>query len=643
VGKWLAFAAALLATACAHSVTDTGTAVGMAVSGQIDTSFDGIDVTGITASINGQPALVDDEGRYRTELEPHSYFEVRIEGQTIHTAIQTFGIAEIYDAQCECLRIPSIEVVARKDGRTELFFAGDAMAGRRYIEPIWGEKTLVDPSDALTDIKALLEPMRPYIESADLASVNLEIVLSSRDFGNSPPKSVVFYAPPELAQALKDAGFDHVSLGNNHSYDYLEDGLITTIEAVEAAGLAWSGAGLDEEQALRASRLKAGEQDFCLLGYVGWKGRVEPNQIAEPGKGGAAYGSDANINASVSREAKTGCTVIAQYHGSREYSEGPTEESERRMKLAVDSGATLIASHHPHVAHGLEIYNGALIAYSTGNFLFDQYFLETHGSFALRAWLEDGVVIRAEVIPIRVLDYRPVPAVGSMRENVLNRIARLSRERGSRISRNGGHGVINLRHASSSAPTPWPRSCDDTRDLLRAGDFENAVFGDAIDRSLKVVGGELEHVFSGVGGNFLDLTAHEANGTISLTTSTFLRVLPSNQFSVVGRIRADTDIRVTALSQSRPLGMGRIEALEKAPFTIHGNEVIQGDGHWQDFAFHFTLAQDKNRTRPFRPKLMFSSMNGDDASPTSLQIDDLQILAINLPSCLTQERHGPAS
>ena len=637
---WMIAVAAVLSASAVPATAQDRSEDSLLATGHIDTGFDGISRAGIKATINGEEATVGDDGRYQTTLSLNPYYQIRLEGETIHTAIQTFGLSDLYQADCNCLRIPSIEVVARKEGRTELFFAGDAMAGRRYIEPIWGERALIDPANALRDITKLLSPMKPYIETADLSSVNLEIVLSEQEFAISPPKSVIFYAPPALAQALKDVGFDHVSLGNNHSYDYLEDGLVTTIEAVEAAGLAWSGAGLDEAQALEASRMSAGGQDFCLLGYVGWKGRVEPNQIAEPTKGGAAYGSDANIAASVSREAATGCAVIAQYHGSREYSEGPTEDSERRMKLAVDKGAALIASHHPHVAHGLELYEGALIAYSTGNFLFDQYFLETHGSFVLRAWMEEGKVIRAEMIPIRVLDYRPVPAVGSMREAILGRVKRLSANHGTHVGRNGAHGLIvpGAKPTEQMLPLVF---CGVTRELFRAGDFENAVYGDAVDRSLKAQGGSIAYRLEGAEGHRLHLAASEGSRAMSLMTSTFLRVLPSDRIVVRGRVRTSRDIGIAVLSQTRPAGMGRFEALETVEFVLHEQVSMDASEGWQSFEFAIDLDMLEGTPRPFRPILRFTDMYADTSTPMAVQIDDLQISAAIGPDCsLNQE---PAS
>ena len=226
--------------------------------------------------------------------------------------------------------------------------------------------------------------------------------------------------------------------------------------------------------------------------------------------------------------------MIAQYHGSREYSEGPTEESERRMKLAVDEGATLLASHHPHVAHGVELYKGSLIAYSSGNFLFDQYFLETHGAFAFRAWLDDGRFARAEIIPLRVLDYRPIPAVGSMREAVLERVTRLSAGHGTRVGRDGGHGVVTPDSALAASAMG---EAQEGLDLLRGGDFESAVFGDAMDRSLKVSGGVAKVEFLGRGGHQLRITPEDGASEIAIMPSTFLRVFPERPSRFRGRSR----------------------------------------------------------------------------------------------------------
>ena len=599
----------------------------IALAGQVDGSFDQVAMDGLSVDVNGREMPVGPDGSFAASSSVEPYYRITISGASIHDAIQTFGFEELYRRDCDCLRVPPLGVVARKPGRIELFFAGDAIAGRRYIEPIWGERQLIDPADPLPGMVRLLEPIKPYVESADFASVNLESVLSTKDFGNSPPKTVTFFSPPELAEALAQAGFDYVTLGNNHSYDYLEPGIETTIAAVEQAGLSWSGAGLDEVQALRAARLEVGGAPLSMLGYVGWKGNVTPNQVAEAAKGGAAYGSDENIIASVGREAAAGRLPIVQYHGSSEYSARPSEDSERRMKMAIDSGAALVASHHPHVAHGLEFYKAGLIAYSMGNFLFDQYFPETHAAFALRTWMEDGRVIRAEVIPLHILEYRPVPAVGSIREALLDRVTRLSAERGTVVGRNGGHGLLVPGNSDIAAPVGAKiRVCKASgQDLLRIGDFENMTFGGARDRSIKSYGASVDFPFLGIGGHVLQLVPEATGQEMSISVSTFLRKGSAAGLTLCGQVWSPGPIEIALAVQIRPDGSGRLEALEDTPIEQVSDWISIPVGHWTEFAVKGSeLALDANAL--FRPFLKIRA-SGQGTLDNAVSIDRLEFVS----------------
>lgn len=595
----------------------------IALTGRVDTAFDKVSLEGIEVRVNGQPTTLAPDGSFAAQLPVAPYYEVTIAGGSIFTLNQTFGIAEIYAPQCDCLTLPPLGVVARKPGRIELFLAGDTMSGRRYIKPVWGERQLVDPADPLPGISRLLEPMRPYIESADLASVNLETVLAREIPGDSPPKSITFFSPPELAEALARAGIDHVTLGNNHTYDFLEPGLDTTIAAVEAAGLAWSGAGYDERQALQPSRLKVGGQELSLLGYVGFPGRVQPNQVAETGKGGAAFGTFPNVRMTVERERRKRRVVIAQYHGSSEYADYPSETSERRMRGAIDSGASLVASHHPHVAQGVELYNGALIAYSSGNFLFDQYFPETHGSIALKVWLDKGRFVRAEIVPLRMLEYRPVPAVGSMREEVLGRVTRLSRSHATHVSRNGGHGLVLPANKLKAAAARCPVSID----LLRSGDFENALFGDAIDRSFKLEGGQMEFAFMGRQGHVLRLEPKRGARSLSLAPATFFRKFPGRNITVSARFRSDQPFAVQLGVQEQPEGVNMFSALRGEPIQPVAAAEHPAGADWIEYSASFTLAGDAAEPLPFRPFLTFTGAGGQDAVPAAILIDDLKVVS----------------
>ena len=568
--------------------------------------------------INGEPFSLANGADYSGMVPIQASYVVSFAGEDFHSARQTFSYTELYRADCACLVVPNIEIVARQPGRVELFFAGDAMAGRRYSDPLWGERVLVDPQQPYPDLMRLLDPIRPYVESADLASVNLETVLSDQDPGVASPESIVFYAPTALAQALADSGFDYVSLGNNHSYDYLDPGLRVTIDAVEEAGLSWSGAGFDEAQALSAAQIEVGGQSFAMLGYVGWAGRVEPNQIAEENKGGAAYGTVENISSSVCRELLAGNLPIAQMHDDREYSARPRERSVERMRAAIDAGAVMVASHHPHVTQGIEAYGGGLIAYSLGNFLFDQYFMMTHASYALRVWIDDGVVARAEAIPLRILDYRPIPAVDSTRQFVIERLQRLSAERGTRLSLNGGHLVFAAEEAllEPVPETPQPR------DLVFWGDFENSVHGDAVDRTLHLTGASSSFEFSPEEGTVLSVEPLPETREVVVYPSTFFRNIehPDVGFSV--QMFTDQAVTVELLVQRRPAGVRRLAALENAPFETVASFVVDEGTSGRQLQTSFTLGGvDDDDIAPFRFALRISA-----ASPIEpFTLDDLKV------------------
>ncbi len=603
-----------------------------------------VDVQAIEARINGQPVPIARDGSLTASLPDAADYRISLRGPAIFDADFAFAAAELGTKDGKRV-LPQLEVVARAPGRVEFFFGGDVMMARRYEKPIWGERTLIHPATRAADMARLLAPMRPYFAGADLASVNLETVLAAEDLGDAPDKTVVFYTHRDAAQVFADAGIDYVTLGNNHVYDYVEPGLASTLAALDKAKLPWSGAGRNEAEALKAARINVGGQPYAMLGFVGWKGRVEPNQVAESAKGGAAFGSDENIETAVTREVAAGRMPIVQYHGSSEYSDRPTDISERRMKLAIDKGAVLVVSHHPHVSHGLELYKGRLIAYSLGNFVFDQYFPETQATYALKVWMDGGTLFRAEILPIQLLDYRPVPATGAIRQAALHRIIDLSAERGTRIALSGGHGVITPQRQ----PAP-PRECAATsisgviayryaldpaapcaaataamagRDLILRGDFEAARYDDATDRSWASENGSIDFVASGFGGGHaLALRPDAAASSATVAPTTFFRNGNARRYTLVGRARSDSAATLAAFVQLQPKGSGMTKAIESAPRQPIGTAALTG-GAWTDFRFDVELAAGDEEL-PLRPLLQV------DGKP--VRIDDIAFVAWDEPA-----------
>src|SRR5262249_3347028 len=88
-------------------------------------------------------------------------------------------------------------------------------------------------------------------------------------------------------------------------------------------------------------------------------------------------------------------------------------------RAAIDAGADIVIGHHPHVLQGLEWYKGKLIAYSMGNFVFDQDFLSTFSSAFLRTVWDGDKLVEARLVPVEIERYRPLPATGRAAQRTL--------------------------------------------------------------------------------------------------------------------------------------------------------------------------------------------------------------------------------
>jgi len=596
----------------------------------------------LTVSINGQTFKAQTDGRYAARVPKSDIYQLRFDSRSLFTGIYTFAQAELQRAEDGHYIVPQTELVARKPGRVELTFAGDVMMGRRYEKPRFRSSPLIRPTSRASDMEALLAPMTPYLRVSDFAAVNLETVLLESKPPERAPKSITFYSHPDAAAALKSAGIDYVTLGNNHIYDYLDVGMESTTDALDSAGLSYSGAGRRAKDALKATHVDIGGQQYSMLGFVGWAGNVSPNQVAGKEKGGAAHGSAGNIGRTVEREAADGRIAVVQYHGSREYSDAPTEITQSRLKTAVDAGADLVVGHHPHVTHGLEIYRGKLIAYSLGNFMFDQYFFEAQLAYVLKVWMDGDQFYRAEAIPVQLLDYRPVPAVANMREGVLRRLFSQSRALGTNMSMSGGHAVIkNITAVPSLSPVTCavpesgeasvmrlsfnlergPEACVDQpdknwitgHDIWHRGDFESGRYAGGIDQSWEVEHADASLSETSRSGRYaLAVRQTSTKDSVTIAPRTFLRVLNGSGYSVAGWVKTENPLRLSASLQSRPSGVGRFQALKEADRQSLGSVAIQA-GSWQHFRFDFKpLRSEKGKLLPMRPILQMTGSGGGD-------------------------------
>jgi len=255
-----------------------------------------------------------------------------------------------------------------------LLFSGDVTLGFHYEEYVNEQIEKGGKRDALYGWG--FQKVAPVTTKADLFVVNLECPFTSR--GEKLPKNFNFRASPALIAALFAGGVDVVSLANNHLMDYGEVGLLDTLSALDAAKIAHFGAGRTLAAAREPAIVTVKGVRFAFLGYffLGDRNIEPPAVIATADTPGVAGHHDdlqlmkkwlaEDIAAAKARAD----VVIPFFHWGREGKQQPEPYQVELGRLAIDSGAAAVIGSHPHVLQGIEVYKGAVIAYSLGNFVF---------------------------------------------------------------------------------------------------------------------------------------------------------------------------------------------------------------------------------------------------------------------------------
>lgn len=256
-----------------------------------------------------------------------------------------------------------------------------------------------------------LYPLRPTAErlaSYDLTFGNLETSVSPRF--TPPPTGTSFVSDPRALRGLARAGFDAVSLGNNHATNFGLTAFRDSLRHLPRYGIEPFGGGRTLARAHAAARFRIAGERIALLGYNTIVGS-SPAARDEPG---VAYirarpffpfsATDlAAAVADVRREAAAGRFVIVMPHWGVEYTHTPIRDQVRIARALIDAGAGAIVGAHAHWVQGMEFHRARLIAYGLGNFVFDQGFdRETTQGVALEGLVRDGRLVWFDLIPYTI-------------------------------------------------------------------------------------------------------------------------------------------------------------------------------------------------------------------------------------------------
>lgn len=259
-----------------------------------------------------------------------------------------------------------------------MFMSGDIMLGR-YVETLMKREGDDYPFQAMKEVYA----------DSDLVFGNLEGPIRTNHF-QTPDNTMVFSFRPETGEILSQNGFNIMTLANNHTFDKAQEGLDETQQYLTDAGIDYFGHPKDVADVLEK---EVNGHDLVFIG-------LHDTFLNDLDRGAAL-----TLVRDYKEQKKF---VMVSVHWGAEYKIVSNRTQQDFARDLVNYGADVVIGHHPHVVQEIEEYNGSLIFYSLGNFIFDQYFSkDTQQGLALEMTIEKNK-LGFELIPVDIIRSQPI-------------------------------------------------------------------------------------------------------------------------------------------------------------------------------------------------------------------------------------------
>ncbi|MBK8986860.1 MAG: CapA family protein [Chloroflexi bacterium] len=276
--------------------------------------------------------------------------------------------------------------ISADESLASLIAVGDVLLGRG----------VADQPDPLGDVAA-------WLSAADVTLGNLEgvITIHSEPLTASGQRNTEYGSrmtllmPPTAVFQLRGAGFDLLGLANNHSLDGGGEGLQTTAARLRQAGIVPIGHPQNTNSAANFRIANNIHLAFLALNTIPDPDFASP---CLPFSLSACLPLWQDAIAAAKTEADA---VIVSIHWGLEYEIRPSPTQEQIAQALLDAGADLIVGHHPHVAQPVAVVGAGVVAYSLGNFVFDQEMGETRHGLALHAFFDADGLRAVQALPIR--------------------------------------------------------------------------------------------------------------------------------------------------------------------------------------------------------------------------------------------------
>ncbi|HEX2947973.1 MAG TPA: CapA family protein [Armatimonadota bacterium] len=264
----------------------------------------------------------------------------------------------------------------------------------------------------------------------DVTIANFESAATTK--GIPQEKQFVFRANPAYLPAVKSSGIDAVSLANNHALDYGRQALVDALPRFNDAHLTVAGAGMDIDAASKPAYVTTQGGTVALVAAS----RVLPDASWSAGahQPGLASAYDPTRLYAAIRAAHTQADIVIVYlHWGVERAEMPAAYQRQLAHGCITAGADAVIGSHPHVLQGFEYYQGKLIAYSLGNFVFTN---QGKSSAILQLTASKHHLNAVRVIPCLIDHYRPIRSISSQQRQQIIMLLQ-NRSFGVRITSDG--------------------------------------------------------------------------------------------------------------------------------------------------------------------------------------------------------------
>jgi len=287
------------------------------------------------------------------------------------------------------------KILKKSKPRITVFAVGDIMLDR-------GVEYMIN-KEGKGDFKFPFLKIEKDLARADILFGNLEGPVS--DKGIKVGSIYSFRMDPKVIEGLDYAGFDILSLANNHMLDYTRAALEDTMNRLEQKKIDYVGAGLEKE----AFSLKIKEVGDTKVGFLAYTDLGSKNWRASENEVGMAWISTEDIN-KIKEDIKIAKdrtdVLIVSLHSGQEYISEPTDFKKKFSKACIEAGADVVLGHHPHVVQRVERYKEGWIAYSLGNFVFDQSFSkETMEGLLLEIIITNGRIEKVRERKVNISEF----------------------------------------------------------------------------------------------------------------------------------------------------------------------------------------------------------------------------------------------